>query len=119
MLCSDLLHAHFRCCQLHIISPFQTAFTEIDKYRQVIEDVRRILKNLKDEVEKSHKEYQIASTVSDGASIAGSVATVAGILLMPFTAGLSGALAAGGLAATIGGGVGSVATNIINANEIK
>ncbi len=70
-------------------------------------------------MEKSHREYQIASTVSDGTSIAGSAATIAGILLMPFTAGLSAGLAAGGLVTTIGGGVGSVVTKCINAKDIK
>ncbi len=119
MLCNDLLQAHLRDIKPCIIPSFQSAIRNVNTFLQDIEHVRKLLKNLKSRVEASHKDYKIASTISSGTSIAGSVASVAGILLMPFTAGLSGAMTVGGLAATFGGGVGSLANDIRNNNEIQ
>ncbi len=118
-LCNGLLHAQFEVLLTTHYFSFQDVITTIDAYLGVIENVRKLLRKLQSEVEDSHKKYQIASTVSLETSIAGGVAYVAGILLFPFTAGLSIAVAVGGMAATVGGGVGSMATNFYNDNKKK
>ncbi len=100
-------------------SPFQIVIWKIDEYLRAVENVQKQLKNLKSRVKTYHKGYQIASTVFDGTSIVGSVATIAGVLLTPVTAGVSLALTAGGLGATVGGGVASATSCFVNAAEIK
>ncbi len=98
---------------------FQIPTDKIEEFLQSIEEVRRLLQGLKEEVEFGHYHHQITSTVYNSVSIAGGITTLAGILLVPFTGGLSALLPAIGLTTTIGGGVGSVVNNLINASEIK
>ncbi|XP_069054720.1 guanylate-binding protein 5-like [Lepisosteus oculatus] len=62
------------------------------------------MKTLAEGIEKTHKGTAVGSIVGAGVGIAGSAATIGGILLAPFTAGASLALTVGGVVAGVSGG---------------
>lgn len=77
------------------------------------------LTEIKQTILKVHRRFSLAQTAGSVASISGTAATVGGMLLAPFTGGVSLGLTAYGLAASVSGAVTYVGTSIISSNQTK
>jgi len=92
-----------------------TGATMEESIRELIRSEEALLAKLEELVEillRRHKNCNISKTTGSSASIIGSVLTISGVLMAPFTAGAS-LLATGiGMAATVGGVVTNVGTDI-------
>ncbi|XP_046550395.1 apolipoprotein L3-like isoform X2 [Haliotis rubra] len=86
-------------------------------------EVKRTLMELADELDEQQRDIRIAKTSFASAGVASAGAVIGGLVLAPFTAGVSLIATAGGLAGGALSGAGTLATNkaerIINSKKLK
>jgi len=70
-------------------------------------------------IELHHQKCNIAKTTGASLSAAGFVSTIAGVCLVPATAGVSLALTAGGIGASVVGGAASIGTDLASQSKYK
>uniref|UniRef100_A0A8C5Q0E6 Apolipoprotein L3 n=1 Tax=Leptobrachium leishanense TaxID=445787 RepID=A0A8C5Q0E6_9ANUR len=84
-----------------------------------LEEYIKELHSIADEVDNFHRKAVITNVVGSSVGIAGGVATIAGLILSPFTLGASLAITGIGVAAAAAGGVTSAAASIADNVHIK
>ncbi|XP_069870482.1 apolipoprotein L3-like [Dipodomys merriami] len=94
----------------------------LQKFPQMKTEVEghiRRLRALADEVSKVHKDCTISHVVADSTGVASGLMALGGLLLAPFTGGLSMALVAGGIGLGTASSVTSAATSIVDGSKMS
>eukprot|EP00092_Neocalanus_flemingeri_P106042 GFUD01136004.1.p1 GENE.GFUD01136004.1~~GFUD01136004.1.p1 ORF type:complete len:564 (-),score=128.68 GFUD01136004.1:256-1947(-) len=89
-------------------------FTSIHALKRAADDSLKLMKNAAEQLDKVAVDTGIAGSVGGGSAITGSVMSIAGLLLAPFTGGASLGLTFGGAAVGIAGGATSLTGTLIN-----
>lgn len=94
-------------------SQAKTTFTTLsDLWFNSRNELVSTLTSVAEEIDRHHHNVNIASLTGTSSSIAGGTAAIAGLVLSPFTGGLSVALTAGGLVGTVAGSATTLGANI-------
>lgn len=93
--------------------------SDVEGLRSKFKDVISAIGKLKERILAARKDYNIAKTVGASVSTAGTVAIISGIVLAPFTAGLSLGLTAGGAAGAVLGGATSLTASLMESGKAE
>ncbi|KFM75148.1 hypothetical protein X975_15044, partial [Stegodyphus mimosarum] len=96
-----------------------TFVTLSDMWCNSRQEVLLTLKSVAEEIDRHHYNVNIASLTGTTSSIAGGTAAIGGLILSPFSGGLSLALSAGGLFGTVAGSATTLGANIAEAYLTK